>query len=171
MIDFLSFLHHIQEDRTLWHGDVGEKCFIDLHSVVDWDRCGWNGRFLRYRLMKRDVKVTWQRQESRKELLFGTIKIMLEFAHLFNFYAQTPVLCAEGICYRRSGVNEGTEFSCDESRNENQMLTSLWMLMLSLTLSCLNISVAPFLISQGGSWVFPFCTPYNNASPFCLFIS
>lgn len=100
LIDFLSFLHHIQEDRTLWHGDFGEKCFIDLHSVVDWDPCGWNGRFHRYWLMNRDVKVTWQRQENRKELLFRTIKIMLEFAHLSNFYPQTPFLYAEGICYR-----------------------------------------------------------------------
>lgn len=38
IIHFLSFLHHIEEDRTVWHSDIGGICFIDSHRVIDRDR-------------------------------------------------------------------------------------------------------------------------------------
>ena len=70
LILFLSCLHHIEEDRTLSHGDSGGiESFIDLHRVIDWNIRGWDDRCHSYRLVSGDVEFNWQRQKSREEWL------------------------------------------------------------------------------------------------------
>lgn len=113
LIDLLSSLHHIQKDRTIFHGDIGEIHFIDFHSVIDWDPWGWAIRFHRYRLLNGDVKATWQRQESREEFLLGIIKVMLELHTYPTSIRELLSLTQKGICRRSKWHHQGADLSRD----------------------------------------------------------